>query len=226
VTALRAPGKATMAHLYALDIETDTSDGRAPRDPDYPAGLDPRIDPVISVAVWDRDAGTAAYWSADTVPGAEKGLLVELDRFLATRPCGVIVTWNGANFDLPYLATRYDRLGVATELRLTATDSRPPKYAPVPGGSPGGYHATWARHQHLDVAFAYAPVADELGVRWSLKPVAEALGIDMISVERDQMEALSESELRDYNVSDVRGTAELAARLSDEDFHLWLDPTA
>lgn len=209
--------------LYALDIETDTSPGRNRCALDLPAGLDPCCSAVISVAVRDTAARRSEYFSIDDL-GSEVAVLTALDQFLRDAPEGVVVTWNGANFDLPYLATRYERCGYGSALRIAPTDDRPPKYEPLPSRNPLGYIAAWGQHRHIDVAFAYAEFAAAHDVKWSLKPVALAAGIDMVTVDASAVDSLSPAELRDYNVSDVIGTAALAARLDAATFARWLDP--
>lgn len=203
--------------FLALDIETDTN--ATPVDPAVPAGLDPRAAAVISAAVWDTRDGSASYFDGD-----EASVLTRLEERLADAGDGVLVTWNGANFDLPYLAHRYDLHGVATTLRLVEADNRAPKYDALPGKHANGYWAAWADLTHLDIAFAYRQIADDLGVKWSLKPVAAALGIDMVTVDASQAATLDAATLEAYNVSDVRGTAELATRLEGAVRDAWLDP--
>lgn len=208
--------------LYALDIETDTSPGRRRIGSETPPGLDPNHDAVISVAVHDSAANRSEFFSVDT-EGSEVAVLSALDMTLRAAPEGVVVTWNGANFDLPYLAARFAHCGVRSTLRLLEADDRPPKYEPLPGSHPTGYWASWGQHRHLDVAYAYQQFADEHAVAWSLKPVASAAGIEMISVDASAVTELTADELRAYNVSDVVGTAALAQRLDPATFAAWLD---
>ena len=75
--------------LYGLDIETDTTVD----------GLDPSR--AASVAV-----GLATPEGDEVFLGDESGILARLDRRLAQLPAGVVVTWNGSSFDLPFLAAR------------------------------------------------------------------------------------------------------------------------
>ena len=77
------------APVYGLDIETDTSVD----------GLDPACSAVLTVAV-------SMHGLDEVFSGAEPDLLVELDDRLAELEPGVIATWNGAAFDLPFLADR------------------------------------------------------------------------------------------------------------------------
>jgi hypothetical protein len=202
--------------LYGLDIETCTDGDPAPDG--TPPGLDPRVSAVISVAVWDRSTDSGAYFTGD-----EPELLCALEAHLASLPGGVIVTWNGANFDLPYLADRFAANGIAPSLQLRRSATRPPKYSPLPGHCPTGYEATWGPHRHLDVAYAYQKTAERVGVPWRLKPMAAAFDIDMITVDASAVSELDPATLEAYNLSDAAGTAELAAKLSDKDLWSRLD---
>ncbi|HZU71479.1 MAG TPA: hypothetical protein VE990_01790, partial [Acidimicrobiales bacterium] len=86
---------------YGLDIETDTSRG----------GLDPRRCRIVAAAL-----ATEAYVVVMT--GPEKRILANLDDKLARLPDGVLVTWNGSSFDLPFIADRAARLGLRLGLQL------------------------------------------------------------------------------------------------------------
>src|SRR5262245_5265969 len=87
--------------VYGLNIETDTSID----------GLDPAVAPVITVALSHH-----AYDEVFT--GAEDELLSELDRRLSRLKPGVVATWNGAAFDLPFLSQRAALHGIPLGLRL------------------------------------------------------------------------------------------------------------
>jgi len=199
------------AHIYALDLETDTTIN----------GLDPRVAAITECAV-----STAA---GDTVRGADHGeatMLFNLDRQLSALPPGLIVTWNGAFFDLPFLYTRRRILSVPPSstlhsfgLHLLPQFGLTPKYDYI-GDHTCGYTAVWLReddsdvpHQHLDISFAYRKVAADLGVKHALKPVARALGITVIEVDREHMHLLTPAQRTAYAASDTRATRELAIRL-------------
>jgi len=183
------------AHIYALDLETDTTIN----------GLDPRVAAITECAV-----STAA---GDTVRGADHGE-------------ATIVTWNGAFFDLPFLYTRRRILSVPPSstlhsfgLHLLPQFGLTPKYDYI-GDHTCGYTAVWLReddsdvpHQHLDISFAYRKVAADLGVKHALKPVARALGITVIEVDRERMHLLTPAQRIAYAASDTRATRELAIRL-------------
>src|SRR3954447_9178200 len=93
--------------IYGLDIETDTSVD----------GLDPAVARIIAVAV-AGPRGVRVFDDSD-----EALLLDRLDWHLASLEPGVIATWNGAAFDLPFLDDRARALGVRLGLRLTLDPS-------------------------------------------------------------------------------------------------------
>lgn len=196
--------------IYGLDIETDNSAG---------FGLDPRRAGVTEVAVATADGGEVF---ADE---SEARLLRGVIEFFNDMPTGLIATWNGSFFDLPYLVDRMNgHLGDVPGFQdgsagpmLTFDRELKPKYEPL-GGHAGGYSAVWFKqgeaipHQHLDIAQAYRSFADEAGVKWSLKPVAIASGIEMVELDRERLHVYTAAERKAYCLSDASGTRELALR--------------
>lgn len=192
-----AHGDAVM--LTALDIETETRFG---------GGLDPLGSSVVAVALAFDDGATSVFDDAD-----ERALLLRLGDVLSSRH-GLLLTWNGAGFDLPFLATRARVLGIEAEVGLvTRRDaSLPVKYAPPPGlGDP--VRARWHSTAHVDVAHLYRAFAEDNGLSWSLKPVARAHGLSPVEVDRTAIHELSPEELEAYVASDAIVTLELARRL-------------
>lgn len=194
-----------MTDIFGFDIETDTTTN----------GLDPRVSRVTSIAVWSPTAQCCITEEDESV------LLTGFARVLTDLRPGVVVGWNSSCFDLPFLATRAEHCGVELPIRLVADPGIRPKYGFTPPHS-SGYRAEVAHHQHVDVAYAYQDIAASLGVAWSLKPVARALGIEVLEVDRERMHELSPAAIASYNVSDARATCLLATRL---DWRLaeWLD---
>jgi DNA polymerase elongation subunit (family B) len=172
--ALAAIGRS----LIGLDIETDTTVN----------GLDPDHSGVIAAALaTDREVRTFS--------GPEPELLRALDHALAELEPGVIVTWNGTAFDLPFLATRAERVGVAIGLRID------------------GASASWGAHCHLDVYTVYAAdVRRAVGISCSLKSVARFVGIPAIEVDAAQLHRLDDSTVRAYVASDASAARALAIR--------------
>jgi len=183
--------------FYALDIETETTG-------DDPAvGLDPSRSRVTAVAI----VGADREWLFDD--GDERVLLGRVASWASdpTVEPGVIVTWNGAKFDWPFLAARAETTGTELPLRL-AED-------PTVGGlwpSPG-WTAQLGPHGHTDIMRDWKAYADEHGIGCSLKAVAQQNGIGMVVVDRERMHELDPAELRDYVLSDARGTLALAERM-------------
>ncbi len=182
--------------LYGLDIETDTTVD----------GLDPQVGRVLAVAVAGGD-GPVVLADPDEI-----ALLARLDAYLADLPTGVLVTWNGARFDLPYLATRAGRLEVDLGLVLEADRTRRSRHTPLPGHE-GAYRARWHHHSHLDVYRSYqADVGPMLRMTCSLKAVARLAGLAPVEVDAARVHALAPAELEAYVASDASCTRELALR--------------
>jgi DNA polymerase elongation subunit (family B) len=181
--------------LYGLDIETDTSVD----------GLDPLVGRVLAVAV---SGPRVVLFDHDD----EADLLRRLDQHLAELPPGVIVTWNGARFDLPYLASRATIAGVDLGLRLWADPTCRDDRGALPGHT-GTYRASWFGHDHLDAYRVYrADVGPALRIGCSLKTVARLAGLAPVEVDASRVHDLTPSEMAAYVGSDARCTAELARR--------------
>lgn len=208
--------------IYALDIETDNSPGRN--------GLDPANSSITEVCVvTDPSVADGGIY----LSGSERSIIDGLQNFLSGLEPGLIVTWNGTFFDFPFINDRILPSGstLPIGLRLDPVPTLRPKYDALPGhahpGNPlGGYQVTWEvsrefglAHAHLDVSQAYRRYAAATGVKWGLKPVCEALGIDMVTdVDREHLERFSAAQRKAYNVSDGLGTRALALRLLGLDY--------
>ncbi len=192
--------------MYALDIETST---------DGVNGLDPSESHITSVAIYDGTDGVV-------FDGDEAQLLIFLESHVANLPEGTIVTWNGAAFDLPWLADRYAFHGIPTTLAVELSDERKPSYDPIPGHK-GGYLGQWGVHDHIDVMQQYRMDAKAEGLRYGLKPTARRFGIEVIEVDRENMHLLTREEERAYVLSDVVATHILASRIFDLILNYWSD---
>jgi DNA polymerase elongation subunit (family B) len=173
--------------VYGLDIETDTSEN----------GLDPGVARVLTVAL-------ASPGFEETFTGPEHELLAELDDRLRTLEPGVIATWNGAAFDLPFIADRaslYDmHLGLQLQLDPTITMRR----EPLPGHE-GAYRAGWYRHSHVDAYRLYrGDVGPALGISCALKSIARFVGLAPVEVDRTKIHDLSNEALHAYAASDAK----------------------
>lgn len=173
--------------VYGLDIETDTSTD----------GLDPRVAPVLTVAL--------SMGSHDeTFSGRESTLLCDLDERLRSLPPGVIATWNGSAFDLPFLAYRAALHRLDLGLRLLLDPGLRTSRAPLPG-HPGAYRGAWHAHRHLDAYRLYrSDVGPVLRVSCSLKSIARLVGLTPVEVDRERVHDLSHEALHAYASSDAR----------------------
>jgi len=172
--------------VYGLDIETDTTAD----------GLDPRVASVITVAL-------SLPGHDEIFSGRESTLLFDLDQRLRDLPAGVLATWNGAAFDLPFLAHRaaVHQLDLGLRLRrdptLTVRD-------PLPGVA-GAFRGAWHRHTHLDAYRMYkGDVGPVLRVSCSLKSIARLVGLIPVEVDRTRIHDLSREALHAYASSDAR----------------------
>ena len=179
-----------MIPAYGLDVETDTSCG----------GLDPRACRILAAAV-ARDDGVAV------LTGPEPALLARLDGILAALPAGVLVTWNGSGFDLPFLADRARRCGVVLGLDIVVDPGITSRHPPL-AGHPGLYRARWHGHRHLDAYRAYRTLQSEGSC--ALKAVARRHGLPVVEAEPTRIHELAPDQLRRYVARD----AELALLLA------------
>ena len=139
-------------------------------------------------------------------------MLRRLDQHLAELPNGVIVTWNGSRFDLPFISDRARHLGLTLGLRLRPDHRYRSSRDPLPGHI-GGYVASWHDHCHLDAYVVYRnDVGASLHLPCGLKPLARLVGLDPVEVDREAIHALSPAALAEYVASDAVLTRELALR--------------
>ncbi len=143
--------------IYGLDIETD---GRGD-------GVDPTVAAVSSVALSGRNFD-------ELFRGDEATLLGQLDQRLASLRPGVVATWNGATFDLPFIADRARLLGVSLDLRLRLDHSLTCHRTPLPGHA-GAYRGSWGGHAHLDTFRLYGHPSPTPA--WSLRTIARLVGL-------------------------------------------------
>ena len=180
--------------LIGLDIETDTTvDGRNPHHSRVVAVALSSSDGAFSIVLDDQD---------------ESALLTKLVEHISRLDKDdVLVTWNGAGFDLPFLEVRAEALGIDLPWTLWPS-KRVPKYEPV--GVPGPLRVSFGHVGHVDVAYMYKDLAEAAGVQWALKPVSLLCGLEPVQVDREKIHELSPDELASYVSSDARCTAYLA----------------
>ncbi len=179
--------------VYGLDIETDTSTD----------GLDPAVASVVTVALSSR--------SFDEVfIGDEVTVLRALDARLAALPTGVLATWNGAAFDLPFLADRARLLGVHLGLTL-CLDRRLTMARSLLPGHAGAYRAAWHEHSHLDTFRLYGhPTGSS---NWmSLRTIGRLVGLGGHDGGRGPAHDLAHEALHAHAPSDARLARVLAER--------------
>ena len=173
--------------MYGLDIETDTTVN----------GLDPDVAGIVTVALSNEGFD-------EVFTGAEHVILSELDERLASLAPGVIATWNGAAFDLPFLADRAALYGLPLGLRLRADPELRLDHDPRPGHD-HAYRARWYAHSHVDAYRLYrADVGPALRVSCSLKSIARLVGFTPVDVDRTRIHDLSHEMLHAYAASDAR----------------------
>jgi uncharacterized protein YprB with RNaseH-like and TPR domain len=174
-------------NVYGLDIETDTTVN----------GLDSEVAPVVTVAL-------SLYDYDEVFSGDEPTILMQLDRRLAELTSGVLATWNGAAFDLPFLADRAALLDLPLGLRLRHDPGIRMQHEPLPG-HPGAYRARWYQHGHIDAYRLYrGDVGPALRVSCSLKSIARLVGLAPLQVDRKRIHDLSQEVLHAYAASDAR----------------------
>lgn len=181
--------------VYGLDIETDTSEN----------GLDPRVAAVVTIAL-------AGPGYEEVFTGPEPELLAEVDERLRQLEPGVLATWNGAAFDLPFIADRAALYGMHLGLRLRLDPAITMRRAPLPGHR-GAYRAGWHGHDHLDAYRVYrGDVGPALRISCSLKSIARFVGLVPVEVDRTRIHDLSNEALHAYAASDARLARILAER--------------
>ncbi|HEY9555478.1 MAG TPA: hypothetical protein VIR58_02020 [Acidimicrobiales bacterium] len=181
--------------VYGLDIETDTTVD----------GLDPAVASVLTVAL-------VGPLTEEVFTGPEGSLLAELDARLGELQPGVVATWNGAAFDLPFIADRAALHGLPLGLRLQLDPTIASRHAPLPGHR-GSYRARWYRHAHLDAYRVYrGDVGPALRISCSLKSIARFVGLAPMEVDRERIHDLTNEALHAYAASDARLARILAER--------------
>ena len=185
--------------VYGLDIETDTTVD----------GLDPRVAHVVAVAL-AGPTSTQVFTASDLT--GEARLLARLDAAITRLAPGVLVTWNGAAFDLPFLADRARHHTVTLSLDLHLALGLPSRSDPL-AGHEGAYRACWGAHRHLDVYRVYrADVGARLGLPCGLKAMARLVGCTPIEVDRSRVHELTDAERDAYVASDAELTRLLCLR--------------
>lgn len=184
-----------MPITYGLDIETDTTVN----------GLDPAVAAVVAIALTGDEIELV-------FDGDEPTIIHQLDQVLADLPPGVLVTWNGGGFDLPYLQDRATRLGLSVGLELQLDPGIGGRHEPLPGHD-GAYRARWHHHRHIDGYQLFrADVGATLHLPCGLKPLARLVGLPVVEVDRTRIHELTEDQRRAYVASDAHLARALVSR--------------
>lgn len=170
----------------AFDIET--------------TGLDPKTDRVTAVSLCDGTSATVLYSESWREKRAAETNLLERAHAAIAAYSGPKYTWNGDGFDIPFLAERFKQHRIPSLLIATPTGSKSKYDTPL-------FHGIW-NGACIDIAPAWRAWAEEKGIKWSLKPVAESVGLHPVVIEAPQNAA--QSDLLPYAISDALITYELA----------------
>lgn len=182
------------ADIYGLDIETDTRR----------RGHDPAVASITRI-------GLSGHNFDEVFTGPEPDLLHALDDRLSRLSPGVLATWNGSVFDLPFIADRARLAGVDLGLDLCLDRGLTLDRTPLPG-HPGAYRANWHLHGHIDTYRLYGIDAPS-GNRISLRSVARLLGIGTHAVgSAGRRPDLAAEVLHAHAPSDARLARVLATR--------------
>lgn len=182
-----------LERFTAWDIETDTRGGQ---------GLDPATSTVVAIGAGRyRWAGGQVQEEATLVAtGDEPEILGMADAWLRSEGTGALFGWFSSQFDAPFVQARSRALGI--DLGLTV--------ASAPTGA--GPHR-W--HDLIGVDACVEPIVrswcETMAVSRSLKARARHLGLDPVEVDRSRIHLLSDEELSDYVLSDVRCLAAVVA---------------
>lgn len=179
--------------FYGLDIETDTA-----RDP-----LDPTVASITTVAI--SCSSTERVFRGD-----EASVLTALDDYLADLAPGVLATWNGSAFDLPFIADRARLLGVDLGLEL-CLDRRVNIQRTLLPGHAGAYRGAWFHHGHVDTFRLYGHSSP--ASPWSsLRTIGRALGLGGHESRPARAHDLTNEALHAHAPSDARLARVLAER--------------
>ena len=180
------------AQWYGPDIETDTTIN----------GLDATVAAIVAVAVSTAEEDFVLL-------GKELQILRDLEELIASLTPGVLITWNGNYFDLPFISERAARCGVPLGLRFGAGE--PSRWSREHHNRP--YTSSWGDHRHLDGYQLYrADLGRQFKISCGLKPLSRMLGLAPVEVDRTQIHLLTDQEMREYVASDARLARELVAR--------------
>ncbi len=152
---------------------------------------------------------------------SEAAMLKKTDDKLRQLPEGVLVTWYGGGFDLPFIDQRAKINGVEIGLTIEA--------APDDFGSEVTYRGRWHHHSHLDGYRVYSSdvrrtlafSSDSKGFPCGLKSLAHFVGLPVVEVDRNLIHTLDSDTRRSYVASDANLARQLVDRRPNAD--AWID---
>lgn len=220
--------------VCAFDIETNTAQPRFvyPNQTEslHPSGLDPRVSNVTSIAATD---GLNTFAVDAPTPGsttlilsdpesAERAMVNAFAAWVQSRDLSYrvgirLVGWNTTYFDVPFLIARgFNQFTVNT----TDDDIPEPKYgypewSDLVHSSRQWNNAILGNCSIIDISHFFKDFAAKRGIKYSLKPVCQSLGIEMVEVNAEEMHLLTPAQVREYNMSDANGAWQLAKMIPD-----------
>lgn len=186
----------TNPDVMSIDIEVLTTG----------TGIFPRAEtaPIISIAAKYQDDAPVVFMNYGRGARADKRILLDFLGYLKEKNPDIIVTYNGARFDIPYIYKRAQICGIRLEeySRLKRDWLFADTYS-----IPGAIHYDLYK---VDIAKDQSI----LGIQdRKLKTVAEWFGIPTIKLSSNEsgntQKLIGTTRLRDYNASDVQITMEL-----------------
>lgn len=175
--------------VFAFDVEA--------------TGLSMR-DRVLSIAYWSDGGKRGCYLGK-----SEREIISSFISAVHARDPDIIATWNGSEFDFPFLQERCKKNG----MRLTM--GRDNRSVSLFESTIMGKHRKrlWLVHlpgrTHLDIAYSRTLNPRRLG----LKDIAERRRLGAIREDRARLEKLDKLRLRRYNLNDARLTYILAKKI-------------
>lgn len=203
--------------FHAFDIETNAGAPRFkyPNNSEslHPGGLDPRVAEVITASAVGSDGSVFVVDSLKNEKAVIESLLTQLSCV------NQLVGWNTTFFDVPFLRERSLKFYNNSSVYFTSTSTYEPKY----GFSE--WHDNARRWNSVDInginvvdiAPLFKDVAASFGVKHSLRPVAEALGLNPVNVDASEVHLLTPEERMKYCVSDSETVVNLMNWLIEND---------
>lgn len=206
-TVDEADGPQEELGVMSLDIETYCTSGMP----------EPKKNPIIMLSVASKEEGKVFCWkkcSDTTLFDDEKSMLEGAFDYIESMGPHVIVTYNGDNFDLPYIKKRCDTLGISHPF-VTGMKIK---------GRGGRSSAQLAGIVHVDL---YPIVRKTVNLsRYKLETVyKEYLGKDKSDIDGSKIwQYWEDTELRDtlarYSLEDAVATFEIGENLLPLEYEL------